>query len=154
MEQIYPAGPTGVPEHLTKPTAAYRQRAWLAMAGLALFVALYFSLAGWFIWSAYTLFSRAINGDGIIGFIAGGCAAFLGIFMVKAIFFVQHRYEIDDLEITATEHPKLFAFLYRLADEARAPRPHRVYLSPRVNASVSYDLSILNLIFPSKKILF
>lgn len=43
------------------------------------------------------------------------------------------------------------AFLYRLADEARAPRPRRVYLSPDVNAAVFFDFSFVNLIFPSRK---
>ena len=45
----------------------------------------------------------------------------------------------------------MFEFLYRLADEAGAPRPHRVFLSGRVNAAVFYDLTLLNLLFPSKK---
>ena len=71
--------------------------------------------------------------------------------MLKALFFVKHRYEIDDIEVTAEQQPQLFAFLNRLADEAKAPRAHRVFLSPRVNAAVFYDLSILNLILPSKK---
>src|SRR5207244_1928026 len=42
-------------------------------------------------------------------------------------------------------------FLHRLADELGAPRPYRVYLSPGVNACVFYDLSLLNLIIPSRK---
>jgi Zn-dependent protease with chaperone function len=53
--------------------------------------------------------------------------------------------------VTRAEQPKLFEFIDRLADEARAPRAHRVFLSPRVNAAVFYDLSLLNLIIPSKK---
>ena len=53
--------------------------------------------------------------------------------------------------MTRSEQPRLFDFLHRLADEAGAPRPHRVYLSARVNAAVFYDLSVLNLVFPSRK---
>ncbi len=53
--------------------------------------------------------------------------------------------------VTEKEEPVLFAYLYKLADEAGSPRPHKVFLTDRVNASVSYDLSFLNLLFPSKK---
>jgi Zn-dependent protease with chaperone function len=53
--------------------------------------------------------------------------------------------------IKPAEQPKLFEFLYTLADKAGAPRPYKVFLSARVNASVSYDLSIINFFFPSRK---
>jgi Zn-dependent protease with chaperone function len=53
--------------------------------------------------------------------------------------------------VTRADQPQLFEFIDRLADEARAPRAHKVYLSPRVNAAVFYDLSLLNLVVPSKK---
>lgn len=152
MEHVYPAGPAAVPPDLTKPTTMYRNRAWLAMGGLALFVVLYFTLTGWFSWTAYRLLSSAFNGgDAFLGIAVGVAAAFLAVFMWKAVFFVQHRYEIDDIEVTAEQQPRLFAFINRLADEAGAPRAHRVFLSPRVNAAVFYDLSILNLLFPSRK---
>src|SRR5262245_10970486 len=154
MDQAYPTGPAAVPENLTQPTSSYRTHAWLAMGGLLLFVISYFALAGWFSWTAWRLIGGAFRGgahDSLGGVLIGGACAFLAIFMWKALFFVRHRYEIDDIEIKASEQPRLFAFLNRLADEAKAPRPHRVFLSPRVNAAVSYDLSILNLFIPSKK---
>src|SRR5690606_33810389 len=66
--------------------------------------------------------------------------------------FVRRGKHGDHLvEVTANQHPKLFEFLHRVADEARAPRPYRVYLSPQVNAGVFYDLSLVNLLLPSKK---
>jgi Zn-dependent protease with chaperone function len=152
MDHVYPAGPAAVPADLTKPTAAYRHRAWLAMGGLALFVVLYIALTGWFTWTAYRLLSSAFNGgDAFVGVVMGTAAAFLAVFMWKAVFFIQHRYEIDDIEVTAGQQPRLFAFINRLADEAGAPRAHRVFLTPHVNAAVFYDLSILNLLFPSRK---
>jgi Zn-dependent protease with chaperone function len=153
MDRIYPAGPASVPPNLTAPTTAYKQRAWVALAGLALFVGLYLFLSGWFAWTSWRLISGAIEGgkSGFMGWILGACAAFLAVFMVKALVFIKRGGESDETEITAQQQPELFAFLYRLADEAGAPRPHRVFLSPRVNAAVFYDLSILNLVFPSKK---
>ncbi len=153
MDRFYPVGPTDVPDSLTAPTGAYKQRAWIALVVLALFVALYLFLSGWFAWTSWRLISGALSGgkDTIVGWGLGLAAAFLAVFMVKALFFVKHGGKSDDTEITALQQPELFAFLHRLADEAGAPRPHRVFLSPRVNAAVFYDLSILNLVFPSRK---
>lgn len=152
VEHVYPAGPGSVPADLTRPTRAYRTHAWLAMGGLALFVLLYLALASWFSWTAYRLFaSLAHGGDPLWTLVAGVCSAFLAVFMWKALVFVKHRHAIDDIEVTASELPRLFAFINRLADEAGAPRAHRVFLSPRVNAAVFYDLSVLNLLYPSRK---
>jgi Zn-dependent protease with chaperone function len=152
VEHVYPAGPRSVPADLTRPTRAYRTHAWLAMGGLALFVLLYLALASWFTWTAYRLFaSLAHGGDPLWTLVAGVCSAFLAVFMWKALVFVKHRHAIDDIEVSASEQPRLFEFINRLADEAGAPRAHRVFLSPRVNAAVFYDLSVLNLLFPSRK---
>ena len=57
MKSIYPVSPTTVPVDLSKPKKSYQQRAILAMAGLSLFVTLYFALTAWFIWTAYRLFT-------------------------------------------------------------------------------------------------
>jgi len=152
VEHVYPAGPRSVPPDLTRPSRAYRTHAWLAMGGLALFVVLYLALASWFTWTSYRLFaSLAHGGDPLWTFVSGTCSAFLAVFMWKALVFVKHRHAIDDIEVTASEQPRLFDFINRLADEAGAPRAHRVFLSPRVNAAVFYDLSVLNLLFPSRK---
>ncbi len=153
MQDIYPLGPRHVPVELTKPTAAYRQRAWLALASLALFVVLYLALAGWFVWTAYRMIDAAVMGgeNAFWHFVIGGSAAFLAVFMLKALFFIKRGGAPDAIEVTAAEQPRLFQFLFRLADDAGAPRPTRVYLSARVNAAVFYDLSILNLLFPSRK---
>lgn len=152
MEDLYPSGPTGVPENLTAATASYKQKAWLAMAGLGLFVLLYLCLSGWFVWQAWRLIGIVLHGHTGFGpMLAGAGSAFLAVFMLKALFFVNHGGKVDDIEVTAQEEPALFAFLHRLADDAGAPRPHRVFLSARVNAAVFYDLSILNLLFPSRK---
>jgi len=153
MEIVYPPSPAAVPPNLTAASAAYKRHAWYAMLGLGGFIAIYFGLAAWFGHTAWRLLGGAFNGADISlwGLIAGGCAAFLAVFMLKALFFIQHRYVIDDIEVTRAEQPRLFEFIDRLADEARAPRAHRVFLSPRVNAAVFYDLSLLNLFIPSKK---
>jgi Zn-dependent protease with chaperone function len=147
------AQPSPLINKLAKPTTAYKLRAWLAMSGLALFMALYFALAAWFALTAYRLTFGAGSGtrDAFWGWIIGACAAFLAVFMLKAVLFVKHGGGGDSIEITPEQQPELFRFLHRLADKAGAPRPHKVFVSPRVNAAVFYDLSILNLFLPSKK---
>jgi Zn-dependent protease with chaperone function len=151
-EHVYPAGPSAVPADLTRPSKAYRAHAWLAMAGLLLFIVLYLALAGWFSWTAYRLLLATWHGSGSFwGLFAGVGSAFLAVFMWKALFFVQNRFAVDGIEVTASDQPRLFAFINRLADEAGAPRAHRVFLSPRVNAAVFYELTALNLLFPSRK---
>ncbi|HEY6124392.1 MAG TPA: M48 family metallopeptidase, partial [Steroidobacteraceae bacterium] len=154
MDHVYPPGPATVPPNLTAATTAYKHRAWLAMAGLAAFIALYFALSGWFAWTAWRLFDGMFGQGGhfdLWQFVAAVCSTFLAVFMLKALFFIQHRFDVEDIEITRQDQPQLFDFIDRLADEARAPRAHKVYLSARVNAAVFYDLSLLNLIVPSKK---
>ena len=71
--------------------------------------------------------------------------------MVRGLFVIKHAKDESLIELQRDEQPTLFAFLDRLADETRAPRPHRVYLSARVNAAVFYELSFWNLVFPTKK---
>jgi Zn-dependent protease with chaperone function len=155
METMYPAGPASVPAQLTAPSAAYKRHAWLAMAGLLAFVTIYFALLGWFGWTAFRLAASIVRGSADNVVLAAGasvCAAFLCVFMAKALIFTKRGgKDAEDMELKPAEQPELFAFLHRLADEAGAPRPHRVFLSPRVNAGVFYDLSLANLIVPSKK---
>lgn len=153
MNDVYPVGPQGVPAELTRANPSYKQRAWLALASLALFVMVYVALAGWFVWTAYRMIGDAVaGGQGtLMNWLVGGSAAFLAIFMLKALVFIKRGGALGAVEVTPAEQPRLFQFLYRLADEAGAPRPKRVYLSARVNAAVFYDLSIMNFLFPSAK---
>ncbi|WP_269533348.1 M48 family metallopeptidase [Chitinimonas sp. BJYL2] len=153
MHTLYPAGPEQVPQQLTRPSAAFKRQAWIAVLSLGVFVALYLALTAWFGWTAYWHLGELFAGseDTILHLIVGVCAAFLAVFMVKAVFFVRRGGNVDDFELTPAQQPDLFAFIYRLADEAGAPRPKRVFVSARVNAAVFYDISVLNLLFPSRK---
>lgn len=144
-----PVPPTAPP----KPSRHYTSRVWLAVTGLLVFMVLYLALAAWFVVTAYrmTIGATPTGRDAFIGYLAGGCALFLAIFMLKGLFFVKRGSLAGVFEIKAEQQPALFQFLHQMADAAGAPRPHRVFLSARVNASVSYDLSILNLLLPSRK---
>ncbi|WP_213953364.1 M48 family metallopeptidase [Variovorax sp. dw_954] len=153
MDALYPAGPDAGKDAIVRATAAYRRQAWLAMSALLAFVAAYLGFSGWLAWKAWVLIGASLHGspDGVRQLAVGVAAGFLAFFMLKALVFVR-RGELGSLtEISAAEQPRLFAFLHRLADEANAPRPHKVYLSTRVNAAVFYDLSLANLLLPSRK---
>jgi hypothetical protein len=153
MDSIYPANPTKIPPDLTKPSQTHKRHIWLAVFGLLGFVIVYLSLTAWFGWSSYYLIMSSLeSGRGnLFTWLAALSSGFLTIFMIKALLFVKKGSIEQDYEVTPKTEPQLFKFLYRLADETGAPRPHRVFLSPRVNACVFYDLSLLNFFFPSKK---
>jgi len=151
METIYPAGPTDLPATFTRPSAAYRRHAWIAVGSLLLFILLYVALAGWFILTGINELARAGSDDGLLQFVAGVSSFFLAFFMLKALFFIKKGAGSGGIELKRTEQPRLFAFLDRIADDAGAPRPHKIFITARVNAAVYYDLSLLNLLFPSRK---
>lgn len=152
MNATYPVGPQTAPADLTYPTTTYKRRAWLALASISVFLLLYISLAGWFGWTAYRMFNEIASGAGTFSYFAvGASAAFLAVFMLKALVFLRRGETPDAIEVTAAQQPRLFSFLHQLADEAGAPKPNRVFLSARVNAAVFFDMSILNLILPTRK---
>jgi Zn-dependent protease with chaperone function len=149
MDTNYLAASPKVPANFTKPTPSYRRHAWLAVASLAIFVGAYIALVGWLTWTSYRLFAAtAGNGGNIVLAIS---TALLAVFLVKGLFFLERGRTSEDIEVTAEDQPTLFEFLNQLSDEVRAPRPYRVFLSSGVNASVFYDLSLLNFVIPSKK---
>jgi Zn-dependent protease with chaperone function len=152
MDAIYPANPSHIPADLSLQSPGIRRHVWLAVAGLLGFVIVYFALSAWFAWAAYhLLLGLDSHQTSLFTYVVGGSSGFLALFMIKALFFVKKGSMSKDFEVTAATEPQLFGFLNRLADETGAPRPHRVFLSPRVNACVFYDLSLLNFVFPSKK---
>ena len=153
MNSLYTSISAKIPENLTQPSASYKKHLWISVLGLVLFIGLYLLLTIWFGRLAVNLFIDANNFDGhFFNYLLAFGFAFLSVFMLKSLFFLNKRNADDSRRyITEKEEPVLFDYLYKLADEAGAPRPHKVFLTDRVNASVSYDLSLLNLIFPSKK---
>ncbi|WP_108803634.1 M48 family metallopeptidase [Aquimarina sp. Aq107] len=149
MKNLYSKSSHSIPDGLTKPSASFKKFVWLSVLGLLFFIVIYISLIIWFGRLAYYSF---LDEGSFWNYVLAGGYAFLCLFMIKSLFIFNKKEKNPlDKYITEKEEPTLFDYLYKLADEAGAPRPSKVFLSPRVNASVSYDLSIINLIFPSKK---
>ena len=132
-------------------TPAYKRHAWLAVGGLLAFLGLYLGLTFWFGYKAYWLLSNAVFSGSFWGWFAGIIAAFFAVFLAKALFFIRTAKDDSLLEITAADEPTLIAFVNQVADDAKAPRPHKVFLAADVNAAVFYHLSLLNLLIPSRK---
>ncbi|WP_420553429.1 M48 family metallopeptidase [Tenacibaculum aiptasiae] len=153
MSSFYTRMSAKVPTGLTQPTKSFKKHVWFSILGLFLFIVLYFSLTIWFAKLAYNLFIDANNFDGHFwNYLLAAGFGFLSLFMIKSLFFLDKKEKNPmQLYINKEDEPLLFDYLYKLADEAGAPRPHKVFLTDRVNASVSYDISFLNLLIPSKK---
>ncbi len=149
MTSLYTTSVSDVPANYNDATSAYKKHVWIAVAGIFAFFAFYFFLTFLFFSSAYRLLSGGTGG--FVGIGIGVASLFLGIFMIKSFFFINTKHDVTDRQVKPEEEPLLFDFLHKLADEIGAPRPSKVYLSNRVNASVFYDLSFVNLFFPSKK---
>jgi Zn-dependent protease with chaperone function len=83
--------------------------------------------------------------------LAGVGSGLLCLFLVKGFFKWRRAGPTNAVEITAQDQPALFAFIRRLCAETRAPLPHRIYLTPEVNACVFYNQSLLSLLVPTPK---
>ncbi len=147
-----PLSEAALMERLARPGRAYQRQTWIALLALLCFLTLYLALAGWFAWTAFELtIGGGLGQDALWGWLGGLGAAFLSALMFRALFFVKRGGTDRLLELRPQDQPALFDFLHRLADKAGAPRPHKVFLSADVNASVFYDLRLLNLLIPSRK---
>ncbi len=61
-------------------------------------------------------------------------AAFLFVVLLKGLFTKKKHAQDGMFPVTAAEQPQLLAFIHRVADDAGAGRPKRVFLSADVNA--------------------
>ncbi|MCT4580984.1 MAG: M48 family metallopeptidase [Flavobacteriales bacterium] len=138
---------------LITPTQSFKKHVAIAMVGLLSFILVYLGLMIWFGVLAYNSFVALRIGveNAFFVFITFVGLAFLSLFMFKSLFIFNKKKEELTGRITEDDEPELFQFIYAIADEVGAPRPYKVFLSTRVNACVFYDLSIINLLFPTKK---
>lgn len=153
LADYFPPSPKSVPAGLTAASSNYRRHVWLASLGLLAFVGLYLGLTAYLAWVVYRLLGRALIYGGSVGLalVTSLPAVFFLAFLVRGLFVVKAGGSDRRRELKRAEEPRLFAFLDRLADETGAPRPYRVFATPEVNASVFFDVSLLNLLWPTRK---
>lgn len=151
VRQLFPELPR-VPTGLTEPNGSYRRGVWVAVATLGGFLLLYLGLTAFFVGTAYVALVHIRHTFSPLFQILGAAiSALIAVFLVKALFAVRKGGTLLGSEVTRESEPKLFAFLDELARVTGAPRAHRVFLSNQVNAAVFYDLSLKELLLPSKK---
>jgi Zn-dependent protease with chaperone function len=147
-----PPSPASVPPTLTQPTPAFRLHAWTSTLALIAFVAVYLGLTGWLGAMIYRFLRDGSRGNLFIGILQSLAPALLLFVLVRGLFAIKRGTDPATLvEIDATKEPALVAFIHDVADKAGAPRPHKIFLSPEVNAAVFYDLGFVNFLFPTKK---
>jgi Zn-dependent protease with chaperone function len=149
----YPPPPANVPADLTAPSPRYKRHTWFALLALSVFAITYFAIAGWLAHTSYRLF-RALwvvktNEVWLAG--CGILAAFVSLMMLRGVLRLGRKPITGMTQIFAKNEPALFEFIYRVADEVKAPKPAAVYISTEVNASLFYQVAFYNLFWPVKK---
>jgi Zn-dependent protease with chaperone function len=147
ISTLYPKSPSNVPEDLTTPSSQYQSQMLLVLFSLLAFFGFYMALLfGCVVMMAICVW---LTPFGLI-FFPFWLVFFL--FLIKGFFKTGGPEERTfRVEITEQEHPKLYAFIEKLCEETNAPFPHRIFLTPEVNAAVFYNESVLSLFLPTPK---
>jgi Zn-dependent protease with chaperone function/Zn-finger nucleic acid-binding protein len=146
-ETLYPPEPKNVPDDLTVPSTLYRQGVLLLSATLLLFVALYLGLL---VGSGCLIF-WSLRWLGFWGVPWAFFFLLIFLYLLKGFFKSERQGKSLQVEITEEEQPQLFAFIHRLCDEVGAAAPHRVFLTPDVNAAAETSASLFGLLRPTPK---
>lgn len=147
VEDYYPPSPKNVPEDLTQPTAQYKHRVLLTLASLILFFLLYLGLLLGALLGCIAAFVLL----GPIALFIVVPLGFFFLFLLKGFFKREEKEKSMMIEITEEDQPLLFDFIERLCEETGAPFPHKIYVTPEVNAAVFYNTSVLSLVWPTPK---
>jgi Zn-dependent protease with chaperone function len=155
IENYYPVSPNNVPAELTALNETYKQKVIVVLGSILLFLLTYFALlsfSAWSIWLAIIYPMKYVNTWTVIlklGLI--GVSILFFIFLIKFLFDLTEAKNKEFTEIKESEQPLLFAFIRQICTEIGAPFPHKIYLSPEVNACVFYHSTFWSLFFPVKK---
>ncbi|SCW37407.1 M48 family metallopeptidase [Mucilaginibacter sp. NFR10] len=155
----YPPMPAGADKNVIKPSKSFKNRVYIAVSAIILFIICYLllflgslaiAIAFGYIGVAFIVLHPAF-----ITLVVGVALILSGLmlvyFVIKFIFKRTRVDYSDMIEITADQHPALFDFISKITIEAQAPRPKRIYLSADVNAGVFYSSSFWSMFLPVKK---
>jgi Zn-dependent protease with chaperone function len=155
----YPLTPEKVDQQILQPSPEFKQEATKVVAAIVFFIVTYVllvsaglalavlcAIGGFALMVFKPMFFTLMLGAGLIGL-----GALVFYFLIKFLF-KQHRVDRSGLiELKESEHPRLFAFIRKLAAETQTTFPKKIYLSPEVNASVFYDSSFWSMFLPIRK---
>ncbi|RYZ46538.1 MAG: hypothetical protein EOP49_23160, partial [Sphingobacteriales bacterium] len=155
----YPPSPELVPDSATSVSAMFRQQVGKVMTSIVFFFIVYIILiilavllalltvyGGFALIIAVPKFLTLLLGLGLIGL-----GVMVLFFMIKFIFAVSRFEQADSIEITEQDQPELFAFIRQLSIDTATSFPKKIFISPDVNASVSYNSSFWSMFLPVKK---
>lgn len=129
----------------------FRVRLFIALAALMAVVVFYLGLVTLlFVDVGLLLWRGAPHGNWIL-IVLALVPGLLGVMLAQPIFRVEHEPPAGALELTADNEPEVVALVHAVADAVGAPHPHRILLTPEVNAAVTFDVRLSELIFPSRK---
>ncbi|EJL68285.1 M48 family metallopeptidase [Chryseobacterium populi] len=146
-------------DNLPKISSAYKTKLTSAIISVSIFFLLYFVLILVSLLLIFLLGYGAIKilmiKLGYFSFIAAiglfSIGIFVFIFLVKFIFSKNHYSTRHLIEITPKHQPELFAIIDEIVSETKVQKPKKVFLSPDVNASVSYNSVFWSMFLPVKK---
>ncbi|MDR6461915.1 M48 family metalloprotease [Chryseobacterium sediminis] len=145
--------------NLPKISSAYQSKLVSAIVSVSVFFLIYLililaSLLMIFLlgYGAIKLLSISLNYFTVFG--AAGLLSvgvFVFIFLVKFIFKKTHYNTRHLIEVNRSHQPELFAIIDEIVAETKVKAPQKVFLSPDVNASVSYNSIFWSMFLPVKK---
>lgn len=145
--------------NLPKISSAYQSKLISAIVSISVFFLIYLililaSLLMIFLlgYGAIKMLSVSVNYFTVLG--AAGLLSvgiFVFIFLVKFIFRKNHYSTRHLLEVNRSHQPELFAIIDEIVAETKVKAPQKVFLSPDVNASVSYNSIFWSMFLPVKK---
>ncbi|WP_343658244.1 M48 family metallopeptidase [Chryseobacterium sp.] len=145
--------------NLPKISSAYQSKLISAIVSISVFFLIYLvlilaSLLMIFLlgYGAIKMLSVSVNYFTVLG--AAGLLSvgiFVFIFLVKFIFRKNHYSTHHLLEVNRSHQCELFAIIDEIVAETKVKAPQKVFLSPDVNASVSYNSIFWSMFLPVKK---
>ncbi|MDR6195856.1 M48 family metallopeptidase [Siphonobacter sp. SORGH_AS_0500] len=156
---IYPPSPKGISPTLTEPSNAYKRQVKTVTTSIITFIIVYIVLflasialtiacgfVGILLFSKFSYSGVFILGLGLVGF--GLLTIF---FLIKFMFAIKKEDTSELIEISEEDEPDLYKFIYQIAEDTKAPKPKKIFLSHNVNAAVFYDSSFWSMFFPIRK---
>jgi Zn-dependent protease with chaperone function len=155
----YPPTPGNVNPNILKPSTEFKREAVKVLAAILFFIVTYATLIiaalGLAALCAFGGIGLIVLKPAVITLMLGLGVAGLGVMVVYFLIkFLFKRHKVDRsglIEITEKQHPRLFQFVRKLANETQTSFPKKIFLSADVNASVFYDSSFWSMFLPVKK---
>jgi Zn-dependent protease with chaperone function len=158
-DALYPETPSVADTSFLKPSVQFKRNAARMILGIALLPLLYIFIL---ILGLVLLFGFGYVASLIISFSTGYLAILIAVFLVMlgiVFFYFTLRFvfgtvdaeEPVQIEVKKKDHPLLFDFIRKVSKDVGAPFPKKIFLTPDVNASVSYSSSFWSMFFPVRK---